>query len=108
MSVRSKFNEFKKEIRDSYEKDTFGMLEMSGRCTGELVSAGYFHRRIESFFFINEFSATEINKFFTEESSGVEGVLLGEYSYKSPEETIYEFVLVQRKEEFCKYFYGVI
>lgn len=92
MSVRYKFNEFKKEIKQAYYTDKDQLLEMSQMSVDELVQAGYFHRRIESFAFYNEFDKKDITSFFNEECTGIDGQTLGAIEVGPPTETIAEFI----------------
>lgn len=45
MSIREKFNDYKKEIKENFVNDTRALLEMTGRDMYELVSTGYFMRK---------------------------------------------------------------
>lgn len=109
MSVRIKFNEFKKEIRQAYEADESGLLEMSQFSVDDLVRIGYFHRRIESFIFLNEFSNRDITVFFNEECSGIDGQTLGTIDLGLPEESIADFInRLKLHTVRCKLWYELI
>ncbi len=92
MTIRNKFNEFKKEIKQAYDTDENQLLEMSQMSVEELVQSGYFHRRIESFAFLNDFNKKEITSFFNEECTGIDGQTLGAIELGPPNETIAEFI----------------
>lgn len=92
MTVRDKFNEFKKEIKHAYDTDENQLLEMSHLSVDELVQSGYFHRRIESFAFYNEFDRKDITSFFNEECTGIDGQTLGAIELGPPTESIAEFI----------------
>ena len=103
MSMREKFNEFKEEIKENFDKDKLVLLEMSVSNVSELIQSGYFYRRVESFFFVNEFSIAETRKFFTDECGSLTGSVVGELLYDSPEETISGYI-ERLKVESVKYY----
>lgn len=92
MSVRKIFNDYKKDLRDAYEKDKFGMLDMSSKTADELVRSGYFHRKIESFMFCSEFTEKEITEYFNEECRLIDEDILGPVHLKNFSRNMYHYV----------------
>lgn len=72
MSVREIFNLYKKEIKHAYEYDYQGLLEISQRNVNELLDEFYLDRKLESFYFLNEFSSKDISDFYSEECRDIE------------------------------------
>ncbi len=92
MSVRLKFNEFKKELKEAYDRDSKNLLDMSGSSVDELVGRGYIHRKIDSFMFVKEFTEIETGKFFAEECMDLDCVTVGPVSECGPDEKICELI----------------
>lgn len=84
MSIKQKFTEFKREIREVFENEKYDKLDIVQKCTYELINSGYLGKKIESFMHINEFSGKEINEYFYEFCRDVRTVYLGEI----PEEVL--------------------
>lgn len=66
--IRQKFNDYKQELRLIYNNDLqHKRLDISSQSMKELLSKGYFIRKIDSFLFFNEFNQKDLNEFFAEE-----------------------------------------
>lgn len=92
MSVRNKFNEFKKEIKQAYDTDENGLLEISQLSVTELTKSGYIQRRLDSFMFLNEFDKRDIIDFFLEDCSEIPCELPGPIELGPPDESVAEFI----------------
>ena len=92
MSVRQKFNEYKKEIRDVMENENYCNLDIVQHSTFELVNSGYLGKKIESFMHINEFTGKEINEFFYEYCKDVRTVYLGDIPEEALNCPVYDLI----------------
>lgn len=90
--IRDRFEEFKQDTIEAYNKDQIGMLNMSRLSVQELIDLGYMHRKIESFLYAGEFENSEINRFFYDECKGIDGQVLGPIDLGPPEEKVFEFI----------------
>ncbi|MBS1550865.1 MAG: hypothetical protein JST15_02210 [Bacteroidetes bacterium] len=78
VSVKHKFAEFKKEIKEVFENHNYDKLDIIEKSLDELLQSGYINRKVTSFMFLNEFSAKEINEFFYDFCGDVRPVHLGQ------------------------------
>lgn len=109
MSVKDKFNEYKKELKDAFDKDEFGMLQMSSKTVDELAKSGYFHRKIESFMYCSEFTEKEITNYFNDECRWIDEDTLGPVHMKNFSKNIFHYVSdVKHETVQCKLWYELI
>jgi hypothetical protein len=108
-SVREKFNEFKNEIKEAFESDEFGMLEMSHKTVNDLIRAGYVHRKLESFMYNCEFTQKEISDFFNEECADIDENMTGPLQEKGFSKNVYNYVSEVKYEAVsCKLWHELI
>ncbi|HAY34099.1 MAG TPA: hypothetical protein PK536_12190 [Ignavibacteria bacterium] len=78
MSVKVKFSNFKKELREVIENENYCNLEVNTYSACDLYASGYIRRKIASFLHLNNFSVKDIEKYYTDDCNDVCTHYLGE------------------------------